>query len=78
MKIRYDKDVDAMMIILSDKKLAYESEVENIVIGFSKDNEPIWLEILDVTKDFLFTQRDAITFRDLTLSEYPKLFAKEG
>ncbi len=53
MKIRYDKDVDAMMIILSDKKLAYESEVENIVIGFSKDNEPIWLEILDVTRDFL-------------------------
>ncbi len=53
MKIRYDKDVDATMIILSDKKLAYESEVKNIVIGFSKDNEPIWLEILDVTKDFL-------------------------
>ena len=36
-----------------DKKLAYESEVENIVIGFSEDQEPIWLEILDVTKDFL-------------------------
>lgn len=53
MKIRYDKDVDAMMIILSDKKLAYESEVENIVVGFSEDNEPIWLEILDVTRDFL-------------------------
>ncbi|MBC8521982.1 MAG: hypothetical protein H8D26_08370 [Methanomicrobia archaeon] len=41
------------MMILSDKKLGYESEVENIVIGFSKDNEPIWLEILGVTKDFL-------------------------
>ncbi len=51
--IRYDKDVDAVMMILSDKKLGYESEVENIVIGFSKDNEPIWLEILGVTKDFL-------------------------
>ena len=46
-------DVDAAMIILSDEKLAYESEVENIVIGFSEDHEPIWLEILDVAKDFL-------------------------
>ena len=53
MEIRYDEDVDVAMIILSDKKLAYESEVENIVIGFSEDHEPIWLEILDVTRDFL-------------------------
>ena len=53
MEIRYDEDVDAAIIILTDKKLAYESEVENIVIGFSNDHEPIWLEILDFTKDFL-------------------------
>ena len=53
MEIRYDEEVDIAMLILSDKKLTYESEVENIVIGFSKDHEPIWLEILDVTKDFL-------------------------
>lgn len=49
MEIRYDEDMDAAMIILSNKKLAYESEVENIVIGFSDDHEPIWLEILDFT-----------------------------
>lgn len=53
MEIRYDEDVDAAIIILSDKKLAYETEVENIVIGLSDDLEPIWLEILDFAKDFL-------------------------
>lgn len=52
-KIRYDKDVDAAVLILSDKKLAYETEIDNIIVGFSEDNQPIWLEILDVTKYFL-------------------------
>jgi len=53
MKVRYDKDVDAMLIILSTKKLAYESEAENVIIGFSEDNEPIWVEILDFAKELL-------------------------
>jgi uncharacterized protein YuzE len=53
MKVRYDKDVDALMIILSAKKLAYESEAENVIIGFSEDNEPIWVEILDFAKELL-------------------------
>jgi uncharacterized protein YuzE len=53
MKVRYDKDVDAMIIILSAKKLAYESEAENVIIGFSEDNEPIWVEILDFAKELL-------------------------
>lgn len=52
-KIRYDRDVDIAMIILSNKKLAYETEINNIIVGFSKDNQPIWLEILGVAKDFL-------------------------
>jgi len=41
------------IVAVYSKKLAYESEVENIVVGFSEDNEPIWLEILDVPKDSL-------------------------
>jgi uncharacterized protein YuzE len=53
MKVEYDKDVDAMIIILSAKKLAYESEAENVIIGFSEDNEPIWVEILDFAKELL-------------------------
>ena len=48
-EIRYDKDVDIAMVILSDKKLAYETEMDDVIVGFSEDNEPIWLEILNVS-----------------------------
>ncbi len=52
-EIRYDKDVDALIIIFSDKRIAYEEEVDDIIVGFSENREPVWLEILDVSKSFL-------------------------
>jgi uncharacterized protein YuzE len=52
-KITYDKDADALIIIVSDKKLGYEEEIDDLIVGFSEDNEPIWLEILDVSKRFI-------------------------
>ena len=52
-KILYDKDADALMVIVSNKKLEYEEEVGDLIVGFSKDNEPIWIEILDFRKKFL-------------------------
>ena len=58
--IRYDRDVDIAMIILSDKKLAYEAEMDDVIVGFSEDNEPIWLEILDVSSGFLPRLVDAV------------------
>ena len=58
--IRYDTDVDIAIIILSDKKLAYETEMDDVIVGFSKDNEPIWLEILDVSSRFLPRLTDAV------------------
>jgi uncharacterized protein YuzE len=58
--IRYDMDVDIAMIILSDKKLAYETEMDDVIVGFSEDNEPIWLEILDVSSGFLPRLADVV------------------
>jgi len=52
-KIMYDKDADAIIIVFSDKKLGYEEDIENFIVGFSEDNEPIWIEILDVSKKFI-------------------------
>jgi len=49
----YDKDADAIIIVFSDKKLGYEEDIENFIVGFSEDNEPIWIEILDVSKKFI-------------------------
>ena len=58
--IRYDTDVDLAMIILHDKKLAYETEMNDVIVGFSEDNEPIWLEILNVSSGFLPRLADAV------------------
>ena len=58
--IRYDRDVDIAMIVLSDKKLAYKAEMNDVIVGFSEDNEPIWLEILDVSSGFLPRLVDAV------------------
>ncbi len=41
------------MVILSDKKLAYETAMDDVIVGFSEDNEPIWLEIINVNSGFL-------------------------
>ena len=67
-KMRYDKDVDIAMLILSDKKLAYETEINNIIVGFSEDNQPVWLEILGVTKQFL-PALNKIAKEDVNVSE---------
>ena len=51
-KIKYSKDVDALLIELSDKRIDYAEEEGQIVIHFSMDDEPVLLEILGA-KDFI-------------------------
>ncbi len=53
-KIRYSKDVDALVIELSDKPIDHAEEEGQIIIHFSKDNEPVLIEIFDA-KDFLLS-----------------------
>ncbi len=50
-RIKYSKDVDALLIELSDKEI-YAEEEGQMIIHFSKDGEPVLLEILDA-KDFV-------------------------
>jgi len=50
-KIRYSGDVDALLIELSDKSIDYAEEEGQMIIHFSKDGQPVLLEILDA-KDF--------------------------
>ncbi|HLD59744.1 MAG TPA: DUF2283 domain-containing protein [Candidatus Bilamarchaeaceae archaeon] len=50
-KIKYSKDVDALLIELSDKKIDYAEEGQ-MIIHFSKDGEPVLFEILNA-KDFI-------------------------
>jgi len=57
-KIRYNKDVDALLIELSDKKIDYAEEGQ-MIIHFSKEGEPVLLEILD-SKDFILNSLSSL------------------
>lgn len=50
MRVRYDREMDIAMIELSFKKIDHAQESSNIIIHFSKDDEPVLLEILDASK----------------------------
>jgi len=58
-KIRYSKDVDALLVELSDKPVDYAEESGQIIVHFSKDDEPVLLEILDA-KDFLLDSLSSV------------------
>ncbi len=51
-KIQYSRDVDVLLVTLSDKKIDYAQEEGQLIIHFTKDHEPVLLEILDA-KDFI-------------------------
>ena len=58
-KIRYSKDVDILLIELSDKVIDYAEEEGQMVIHFSKDGEPVLLEIFDA-KDFILNSLSSV------------------
>lgn len=53
-KIRYSKDVDALMVELSDKAIDYAEEEGQVIVHFSHDGEPVLIEILDA-KEFILS-----------------------
>ncbi len=57
-KIKYSRDVDALLVELSDKPIDYEEEGQ-MIIHFSKDGEPVLLEILDA-KDFILNPLSSV------------------
>lgn len=51
-RIKYSKDVDALLVEFSDKPIDYAEEEGQIIVHFTKDGEPVLLEILDA-KEFV-------------------------
>jgi hypothetical protein len=51
-KIRYSKDVDAMLIEISDLPIAYAEDEGNMILHYSSSGELVLIEILDV-KQFI-------------------------
>jgi uncharacterized protein YuzE len=50
MKIGYDREVDILMIEISDAKIDYAEEAGPMIIHFTKDNKPVLIEILDASE----------------------------
>jgi uncharacterized protein YuzE len=46
-KISYDKDVDALLIELSNEAIAYAEEQGDVILHYSQDDKLILVEILD-------------------------------
>ena len=46
-KIRYSREADILTLKLSEKPIDHAEEVEEIIVHFSADNEPVLIEILD-------------------------------
>jgi len=58
-RIRYSKDVDILIIELSDKSIDYAEEEWQIIIHFTKDGEPVLIEILDA-KEFIMNSLSSL------------------
>ena len=45
MKVKYSKDVDILMVWLSDDSFDYAEEANGVITHFSADGKPVLLEI---------------------------------
>ena len=50
MKVRYNREMDIATIEINPKKIDHAQEAKNIIIHFSKDDEPVLLEIFDASR----------------------------
>ena len=51
MKVKYDKEVDVLYIILSDKKIKESDEEKpGIILDYDKEGFVVGIEILDASK----------------------------
>lgn len=51
MKVKYDRDVDALTIVLTDAKIAESDEQQpGVIFDFDKDGNVVGMEILDASK----------------------------
>lgn len=65
----YEKEDDVLNIWLSKQKIDYAEQSGDIIVHFTEDNEPVYIEILDASN---FLKREA---EDLPQEIKQKFFA---
>jgi len=58
-KIKYDKETNILLIEFSEKPIDYAEEEGQVIIHFTKDEEPVLLEILEA-KEFIMNSLSSI------------------
>ena len=51
-KISYEYEADVLTVESSNKPIDYAKEIGNVVVHFTKKDEPVLFEILDASKFF--------------------------
>lgn len=49
-RFKYEREDDVLNIWFSHEKIDYAEQVEDVIVHFTKDNEPVYLEVLDASK----------------------------
>jgi len=52
-KISYEADADVLTVESSNKPIDYAKEIGNIVVHFTKADEPVLFEVLNASKFFV-------------------------
>lgn len=66
-KIRYSKDVDILLVELSDKPIDHAEEEGQLIIHFAKNGEPVLLEILDAREFVINSLTSVIKEKEVAL-----------
>jgi uncharacterized protein YuzE len=64
-RIHYSKDIDALLIELSDSAIAYAEEDGKMILHYSEDDKLVLIEILDLAQ---FMATDEGGFKELVYS----------
>ena len=49
-KVIYEKKDDVLNIWLSKKPIDYAEDTDGVIVHFTKNNEPVYIEILDSSR----------------------------
>ena len=69
MKISYDRDVDILMIEISEEMVDYAEEAGPLIIHFSKEGKPVLIEILDASEFLSEITKISMKVKDKELVE---------
>lgn len=56
-KISYDSEADVLRVEISKRPIDYAREMGNIVVHFTKEGLPVYLEVLEAKRFLLRTER---------------------